>query len=272
MITIKQLQDTKLIQTKAIKWGIDNLDYINSKNPLLGSSLKVEKGEKKGYYTAILYLQPANKVSVKTLCAGAKLNGCLKPCLISSGQLGMDTAQRAATRRTIIYILDRSRFDAMLGDEILKLYKKHGDKVAIRLNGTSDIDFSEFISRFPQIRFYDYSKVYHRLKSNNIKNYDLTYSGSAFSNKSLEITARAVREGHRVAIAFNTAERKGEFKIPKHIQSFDETDLRFLDDNIVGALKYKGGSKAKRLELMDKENFFFTPKTYNKLENIIARG
>ena len=152
MITLEQIESTTLLQTNAQQWAIDNLDYINSKLPLLGSSLKVEKGEKEGYYTSILYLQPANKVAKITLCAGAKLNGCLDDCLISSGQLGMSVAQRAATRRTIIYLLDSARFYAMLESEIEKRHAKYGDKLAVRLNGTSDIDFTAFIATMPHVQ------------------------------------------------------------------------------------------------------------------------
>lgn len=272
MITAKQIECSKEINGIAKQWALDNLDYINSSNKLLGSSLKVEKGEKVGFYTSILYLQPADKIAIKTLCAGAKVGGCLKDCLISSGQLGMTTGQRAATRRTLIYLLDSDRFYSMLRKEISSLYRKYGKQLAVRLNGTSDIDFSEFIKTMPQVRFYDYTKIYKRLTSNRLSNYDLTYSGSAFSRKAITITGRAVREGHRVAIAFNTAQRKGEFSMPTDLLDFDETDLRFLDSKGLGGLKCKGGSIAKRLESMDKPNFFFTPKTYSQLNNIIARG
>lgn len=272
MLTIEQIKTSEAINDSAKLWAIDNLDYINSSNKLLGSSLKVEKGEKEGFYTSILYLQPADKVAVSTLCAGAKLNGCLGDCLIASGQLGMTTGQRAATRRTIIYLLDQDRFFTMLRKEIDGLHRKHGDQLAIRLNGTSDIDFSSFIEKMPHVRFYDYTKIYRRLIHNRLNNYDLTYSGSAFSAKTIQITGRAVREGHRVAIAFNTAERKGEFPMPNDLLDFDETDLRFLDGKGLGGLKCKGGSVAKRQESMDKPNFFFTPSTYNQLNNIIARG
>jgi len=272
MITLEQIESTTLLQDDAQQWALENLDYINSKLPLLGSSLKVEKGEKEGYYTSILYLQPANKVSKVTLCAGAKVNGCLEDCLISSGQLGMDVAQRAATRRSIIYLLDSKRFYAMLESEIEKRHAKYGDKLAVRLNGTSDVDFTAFIATMPHVRFYDYSKVYRRLEHNGLPNYDITYSGSAYNDKALAITARAVIKGHRVALAFNTAERKGEFKMPNNVADFDTTDLRFLDDNVVGGLKFKGGSVAKRAAMMDKPSFFFTPATFDKLNNIIARG
>ena len=270
MITIQQIQDTTLINEKSKAWALDNLDYLNSTNKLLGSSIKVEKGESAGYYTSILYMQPHDKVSTITLCAGASASGCAKPCLIGSGMLGMTTGQNAATRRTILFILDTVRFYEMLMKECISLYKKHGDKLAVRLNGTTDIDFSEFIASIPFIRFYDYTKVYARLLKNKLANYDLTYSGSAYTEKAIQRTARAVTAGYRVAIAFNTGEKAGEFKIPAGIADFDSTDLRFTDAHTLGALKYKGGSKAKRAATSNDQIFFYTLKTYNNLQNLIA--
>lgn len=270
MITIETIQNTTRINQESKEWALSNLDYINSNNPLLGSSIKVEKGESEGYYTSILYMQPADKVSTRTLCPGAELFGCKKPCLIGSGMLGMSTGQRAATRRTVIYLLDSERFYAMLRKEVQAKYKKHGDKLAIRLNGTSDEDFTSFISSMPHIRFYDYCKVYARVIKNKLVNYDLTYSGSAFSSKTITMTARAVNAGHRVAIAFNTGERAGEFKMPDDLLDFDSTDLRFIDAPGLGGLKYKGGNKKDRLANMDSDNFFFSLDKYNMLKGLIV--
>ncbi len=215
-------------------------------------------------------MQPANKVSTVSLCAGAALAGCEKPCLIGSGMLGMSTGQSAATRRTILFLLDPDRFFGMLRKEIEAKYKQHGARLAIRLNGTTDIDFTDFIASMPHIRFYDYTKIYARILKNTLANYDLTYSGSAYSEKTLYMTARAINAGHRVAIAFNTGETKGEFTMPTDLADFDTTDLRFTDANVLGGLKYKGGNRQSRLDDMDKPNFFFSLKTYNNLQNLIA--
>jgi hypothetical protein len=160
----------------------------------------------------------------------------------------------------------------MLRKEIQAKYRKHGDQLAIRLNGTTDIDFTSFIASMPHIRFYDYSKVYARVIKNKLANYDITFSGSAYSEKTIFMTARAIKAGHRVAIAFNTGERKGEFTMPTDLADFDTTDLRFTDDKVLGGLKYKGGSRQSRLDNMDKPNFFFSLKTYINLQNLIAKG
>lgn len=272
MITKIDIENSTKINAQSKAWAITNIDYVNSKNPLLGSSIKVEKGESEGYYTSILYLQPANKVATITLCGGATLAGCEKPCLIGSGMLGMTTGQSAATRRTIIFLLDRDRFFTMLKTEIEAKYKKHGNKLAIRLNGTTDIDFTDFIASMSHIRFYDYTKIYARILKNTLSNYDLTYSGSAYSTKTIAMAARAVSAGYRVAIAFNTGGKSGEFTMPDDIADFDATDLRFTDANILGGLKYKGGNRQSRFDNMDTANFFFSLKTYANLQNIIARG
>jgi hypothetical protein len=184
--------------------------------------------------------------------------------------LGLTTGQAAATRRTVLFLLDPDRFFAMLRKEVEAKYKKHGDKLAIRLNGTTDIDFHEFIASMPHVRFYDYTKIYARVIGNKLANYDLTYSGSAYSPKVILMTARAVRAGHRVAIAFNTGETQGEFKVPTDLADFDTTDLRFTDSKVLGGLKFKGGNRATRLSNMNSASFFFTPDTYRNLQGLIA--
>ena len=98
--------------------------YMSTKRPLLGfnSSNKILKGLKKlNYTTGILYLQPSNAVSKKTLCPHAKPAGCEEPCLgKKSGRLAMLTSQRAMTRRTLQYVLDPDGFKDRLRTEIVK--------------------------------------------------------------------------------------------------------------------------------------------------------
>mgnify|MGYP005813513623 CR=1 FL=1 len=286
MITKSQIENSRIeLQQSAIEWALDtykgksNLDYINSDLPILGTSTKVEMGELKGYMTAVVYLQPANKVAKKTLCPAAKISGCIKDCLETSGRLGMTQSERAKSRRTILFLLDPDRFYSLLRRDIEKEHRAHGDKLAIRLNGTSDIDFEKFILSMPHIRFYDYTKIYHRISTPSPTRkifgtmkfpYDLTFSGSAFSSYSMGKTARAIQAGHRVALAFNTAETKGEYKIPSELLNFDKNDLRFTDEHKTGALKAKGTSKQFRNSIENVKSFFFTEKTYRDLKDLIA--
>ena len=53
-----------------------NWDYLTKTDTSLvnvNSSTKIEKGSKLDIYTAILYMQPADKVATITLCAGAEV-------------------------------------------------------------------------------------------------------------------------------------------------------------------------------------------------------
>ena len=127
-ITLAEINATKLINTNAKKWAKSNLNYLNKKGKLFGSSLKVEKGADK-FETLILYLQPADKVATETLCSFAELAGCKAPCLISSGQLGMSTGQNAATKRTILMLLRPLNFNDDIKDIDLILDVQQYDKV-----------------------------------------------------------------------------------------------------------------------------------------------
>ena len=256
-----------LITLKSIK---PIKEYIYNYNlPLMGfnSSTKILKGFKKQEYTTgILYLQPANLVAKKTLCAYADTAGCKDPCLRSSGRLGMSGAQKAMTRRTVQYLQDPDGFKDRLRIEILR---RETDNYCIRLNGTSDIDWSDLVQSLPNIQFYDYSKVLHRVVRNTLSNYHLTFSASLNSVKTIKQLKSATELGLNIAISFNTKECKGEFKIPDSIQlfgntvelvGFDETDLRFLDeDGSIGKLTRKGSTKLERLRDQGDLNFFADP-------------
>jgi hypothetical protein len=267
-----------LINADACKWALDNWDYLTKTDtPLINvnSSTKIEKGKKLDIYTGILYLKPADQVTTTTLCAAAELMGCKDGCLISSGQLGKKAGSNAATKRTIMFALQPDLFRRHLIAEITTHHLNYGDNLAIRLNGTSDIDFSDVINRLPDVQFYDYTKIYARVLINRLPNYDLTYSGSANNAKALSMTARAIKAGYRTVLAVNTAETKGEYKLPKKLGdipliNMDDTDVRFKDDsNAVGVLKRKGSNKTERARDELKDGFFFNQSNINKLAAMV---
>ena len=277
-ITKKELLASTVINDTAKQWALDNWDYLTTVNtPLINvdSSTKIEKGRKLKIATGILYLKPADLVAVKTLCPTAQLMGCKKDCLESSGQLGMKTADNAKVKRTIMMLLNPEQFTRELKVEIIKHHKKHGDSLAIRLNGTSDIDFTSTIAVLPGVQFYDYTKVYARVLKNNLANYDLTFSGSANNAKSLQMTARAISAGYRTVLAVNTAETKDEYKLPSKLGlipliNMDDTDVRFKDDaNAVGVLKRKGSNKDQRTKDESRDGFFFNQSNINKLAAMV---
>jgi len=276
VITLSEINESNAINQSAKDWAKDNLNYLNKPMRFFGSSLKVEKGADK-FDTYIMYLQPADKVAIKTLCTFADKAGCKKPCLISSGQLGMSTGQSAATKRTILMLLRPQSFESAILSEIDKAERKAvktGLPALFRLNGTSDIDFSNIMKQRPNSLFYDYTKEISRVRKNTLKNYDLTFSGSMFSVQSKAALRKAVSANYRIAMAFNTKGLKDDdLQLRRDLKSFDTTDLRHLDDNVIGTLKRKGSNKQERaLENTKADSFFVTSANVREFNDIIAIG
>ena len=276
-ITAQDIQESTLINSSAKQWAIKNLDYLNKPMQFFGSSTKLEKGSDK-YDSYVMYLQPADKVAMQTICAFAAKAGCKEPCLIDSGQLGMTTGQNAATKRTILMLLRPDYFKKQVLAEIDKAERraaKPGQLPALfRLNGTSDLDFSDIINQRPGSMFYDYSKILSHVRKNTIANYDLTFSGSMYSKQSRAALRKAVTAGHRIAMAFNTKLIASDsLTIPDNLADFDKTDLRHLDGPVIGALTRKGSNKKQRA-FDDKQqySFFVTSANLKQFKDIIAVG
>ena len=244
-----------------------NKEYF-SKRPhqLLGinPSTKIEKGQKININTAIIYLAPDTTVTNKTICPNASRNGCSNDCLASSGRLGMINGQLAQIRRTLYYLYHNESFMIQLQNEIDKYHKKYGDTLAVRLNGTSDLNWAEFIANNPKIQFYDYSKLRNMIVKNKNKNHHYTFSGSMYSDYSRKELTKAVNSGLNIALAFNTkGTKKDTLRIPKKLFNkklvdFDVTDVRFKDKKgSIGYLKRKGSNVNDRLIDNKKVNNFF---------------
>jgi len=210
------------------------------------SNAKTIKGEKYNYKTYILYMAPARQNDKGiNLCSHAS-DGCLKACLYGSGLGGIYTSvQKARTAKSNFFVNDRTNFLVQLEKEISAAIRnnKKGEKLAFRLNGTTDISFEKFTIRdnknifqlFPEAQFYDYTKNYVRLEKRVLPaNYHITFSRSETNeNKALEM----LKLGYNVAAVFKDIPT--EYKSYKVI-SGDETDLRFLDEpNVIVGLKYK---------------------------------
>ena len=244
-----------------------DIEYF-SKKPfsLLGinSSSKIEKGKKIDINTGILYLAPDTMVTSKTICPNAKRNGCSDDCLFSSGRLGMINAQKAMIRRTLYYLYHNEAFMDQLQEEITKGHKKYGESFAVRLNGTSDINFSKLVSDNPSVQFYDYTKLRNLALKNKNKNQHFTFSGSMYSDYSRSELKKAVNDGLNIALAFNTKGTKQDtLEIPKKLYgkklvNFDETDVRFKDKKgSIGYLKRKGSKASDRIDDNKVNNHFF---------------
>jgi len=219
-----------------------------SYRPILGgSSAKTLKGEKIGFLTGILYLQPSEKV-----CPHAKLAGCLNACLNTAGRGIYSSVQAARKAKTDHFHTNQRDFMLALAADVWTLIRKAdrlGMTPIVRLNGTSDItwegiriDGRTIFEMFPDVQFYDYTKHPARNVS-SIPNYDLTYSFSGLTPE--KITIKGVTQpGARVAVVFH---KRSE--IPSTFRGWpvidgDNTDVRHIEPvGVVVALYAKGKAK-----------------------------
>ena len=148
---------------------------------LTTANYKTVKGEKLGYLTGILYLAPA-KISGYEVCP-RRSAGCTEACLYTAGMGKFSNVQQARIKKTKQFFEDRDNFLMQLRKDITALVrkaKKTNMTPAVRLNGTSDIEWTRFgiMEEFPDVQFYDYTKVLNRLKQPIPKNYHITFSKS----------------------------------------------------------------------------------------------
>jgi len=203
---------------------------------------KIQKGTAKGYLSFILHLAPAD-LSGREVCP-KRTKGCTAACLNTAGRGGMfkrgettNVIQKARIRKTQYFFEHRNSFLQDLEADIRKAVKfaeRQGLKPVFRLNGTSDLSWEKYyiIEKFPDVQFYDYTKVLGR-KISHLPNYHLTFS--AADGNDADVT-KALAQGMSVATVFD--------QIPAGVYSADEDDLRFLDPKgIVLGLKAKGRAK-----------------------------
>jgi hypothetical protein len=214
----------------------------------IDANAKTVKGQAKGYMTGILYLAPA-KLSGFEVCP-MRSAGCSAACLNTAGRGAFSNVQKARIRKTKEYFADKQAFITRINKEILALKKKalkNGFEPCVRLNGTSDLDWTAVVNQNPDIQFYDYSKVHTRviqyLQGKLPKNYYLTFSlNEANMDKALEI----LNLGGNVAMVFDT--KKGQPLPKKHlgfeVVDGDLSDLRFLDKKgVIVGLRAKGKAR-----------------------------
>lgn len=215
---------------------------------------KTKKGDKLGYTTYIIYLSPHKQNSKgKNLCPNAT-NGCTAACLFTAGRGKFTMTQNARLNKTEYFLNDRDGFMTQAANEIAHGVKKHGAKnICIRFNGTSDIPFENIpvgeypniMTMFPDVQFYDYTKVFNRLTKVLPTNYHLTFSRAETPKNQNEANI-ALKMGFNVAAVFAV---KDETKLPLKYNGIpvingDAHDLTFLHPKgcIVG-LKAKGDGK-----------------------------
>ncbi|MGO7451833.1 hypothetical protein ACCS81_07470 [Rhizobium ruizarguesonis] len=231
-----------------------------------GNNAKTIKGDGE-YETAIMYLAPFTMAG-SNVCPMAEQAGCVKGCLNTAGRGAYNNVQQARIAKTKRYLASRTAFMADLVTDLERFVaycKRKGVKPAVRLNGTSDIQWevAHYASRgdargsvfelFPEVQFYDYTKVYKRAYRQLPANYVLTLSYSAANPAYAEVVTKAAHEtGANLAIVYRTKELRDYF-VGKLVQygeacrdviDGDETDMRFLDPKrVIVGLYAKGKAK-----------------------------
>ena len=216
------------------------MKIYKSKNLLnVDNNAKTVKGQKYKYLTGILYLAPA-RTSGFNVCPMASA-GCKASCLFTAGRGRFSNVYNGRLNKTLF--LNKLRCEI----KALKIKaKKMGLKPAVRLNGTSDIEWNihGLYNEFKQVKFYDYTKIYKRaLKYVNgayPKNYHLTYS---LNEDNKQKASYILKRGGNISAVFR------DKKLPKRFKNFrvidgDKSDLRFNDPkNVVVGLYAKGRAK-----------------------------
>jgi len=217
----------------------------------INSDSKTVKGMTKGYLTGVMYMMPDDQ-----LCPMSEIAGCREACLVSAGRAAFTPGiGMARAARTDFFRKNRETFMELLFREIQGLINKADKKgltPAVRLNGTSDINWANVIHNgqsvfeaFPNVQFYDYTKSPSIIRAAaGEANWSVVGSYSGASQKyAMMITAAANKYGANVAAVFRSAVLPATF-MGKRVINGDETDLRFLDDpNVIVGLKAKGQAK-----------------------------
>lgn len=217
--------------------------FIPVKNLLsIGSDVKTVKGEKLGILTGVLYLAPHN-LSGYQVCPKAS-EGCKLACLYTAGRGVYTRTQESRMNKTRWFFEHKESFLAELVSNIeglIRKAKRLNMVPCVRLNGTSDlpwekikvirkgVEYASMMEAFPDMAFYDYSKILNRHKAISLNNYHLTFSLSENNDADAH---KALKQGYNVAVVMSVRTRK----TPKPdtwsgfpVVDGDESDVRFLD-------------------------------------------
>jgi hypothetical protein len=208
-----------------------------------GTNAKTAKSDKAGeYLTAILYLLPDLE-----LCPMSERAGCAAACLNTAGRGAFSNVQEARRKKSQAFKANPIAFVDQLKIDIashIRFCDRRGKKPAVRLNGTSDIQWerlkgSNGLTIFEEgldCVLYDYTKLMTRKVPDN---YHLTVS---YSEANAKYAAKAAKTDKNIAVVFRDRLPK-EF-LGRPVIDGDKHDLRFLDPpgSVVGLIA-KGSAK-----------------------------
>lgn len=250
------------------------------------SNTKIKKNIKEGYLTYSLNFAHSN-LSGYNVCQKAELlignndskfsgskAACSLSCVGGGGLANVySSVLESRIKKTISFFKDRDYFLNSLVYEIKKAIKQaenKGLKPSFRLNAYSDIlwerynikDNKTIFDFFPEVEFYDYTKI---LKRKTPDNYQLTYSHYGKWKE----TETALKTGLNVAMVFDVLPPTIKINNKEYtVINGDKTDLR-LDEKINGqtvivGLKFKSPAQYKYKRLLDGIKTGFVVESYNR--------
>ena len=237
------------------------------------SNPKVAKNGKMDVLTAPMHLAPYN-LSGFQVCAQASA-GCAAACLHTAGNPAY-MAQKDARRKakTVAYFKERDAFMAVLFFEIAAHARKANQRnmeCGVRLNATSDLPWERrkvnvdgtdvfLMDYFPEVQFYDYTKITKRAiafaTGGMPRNYHLTFSKNEDNDSDC---IKVLEAGGNVSVVcslpvYKTAKATGSLPYPYDTPDAidgDAHDYRPSDGDrrgnirggLIVALKAKGDAK-----------------------------
>lgn len=266
----------KFSRTKALKEV--GVSYLGATK----QSAKLQYSYNAGTETYGIYLAPATLARDKrhpnlNVCPFS--SQCVESCLSGAGHNkiailankginGLTTIDQARIKKTHLFYDDRDKFMHILISELESAKasaKRKNMDFAVRLNCTSDLspelfklDGKNILEMYPDIQFYDYTKVPARLAlTERYPNYFLVFSYDGVNWFECE---QYLKSGGNVAVVFDLYDEKGKQILPEVWRGYkvidgNTTDTRFADEGrgvIVGLHYHKVGN--------DYDNGIYSPK------------
>lgn len=240
---------------------------------LLSPGATNAKTAKNNIETYILYLAPARQNS-KGVNLCPKAAGCEAACLYTAGRGKFSNVQSARINKANYFVYDKPGFIQQLKTELIKINnkaEKTRSKVAIRLNGTSDIDFIYLLMKYGQINpfelknliYYDYTKIPGKVKKYlNEPRYHLTFSRD---ETNAEYIPELLSKGANISVVFNGPIPSEYWGRP--VLDGDASDIVMIyNKGSILALKAKGEAKKDRTGFVVHTNEINEPAPFLSIE------
>jgi len=202
---------------------------------------------------------------------------CSSVCVAKNGNGRYDSVMNARIKKTKRFFEDRVNFMSDLVDDIRRAIEwsnHHGYVASFRLNAYSDIrwetieaqDGKTLYELFPDVTFYDYTKLVNRTTEDN---YELTYS----HHGQWDDTRKASDKGMNIAMVFDVSGlTKVKGNLPetwhgKKVVDGDETDLRTAKNdgsNVIVGLR----AKMSKVKIAEALNTFVVPSNPSNVQGV----